>query len=104
MHFVLGPVERWVVGIAAGLLGVLLALVYGGVTSKIDEQAQIIKVTNSTLGNIAMQQAVTNGQIATLTTQLADVPRITREMAETKVRVDRLEQDTKELRQLRGLK
>lgn len=76
-------------------LGATIIVVGGGwfarsMTTRLDEQSK-------TLQSVVTQQAVTNGQIQTLTTQLADVPRLTREMAETKVRVDRHEQDIREL-------
>lgn len=104
MHFVLGAVERWVVGLGATALVALIGLLYVGITTKIDEGTQNTKALTATVGQVVTQQAVTNGQVATLTQQLSDVPRLTRDVAETKVRVDRLEQDTKELRQLQGLK
>lgn len=95
LHFALGPVERWVV---AALASVLIAAGYwfaGSLTSRLDKQ-------NETLQSVVTQQAVTNGQISTLSAQLADVPRLTRDMTELKVRVDRHEQDIQELRQTRA--
>lgn len=104
MHFVLGPVERWVVGLGATAVVALIGVVYMGITTKIDEGNQSTRALTATVGQVVTQQAVTNGQVATLTQQLSDVPRLKTDVAETKVRVDRLEQDTKELRQLQGLK
>lgn len=104
MHFVLGPVERWVVAGAGATLVTLIGLVYAGITAKIDEGTQNTRALTQTVSQVATQQAVTNGQMAALTQQMADVPRLRTDMAETKVRVDRHEQDIKELRQLQGLK
>ncbi len=93
-HISLGPVERWIVGLFA------TAVVGGGfwfgrsLTDRLDQHT-------NTLQSVVTQQAVTNGKVDTLTTQLADVPRLTREMAETKVRVDRHEQDIRELQRRR---
>src|SRR5690606_19194978 len=81
----LGPVERWIVGLVAA------GFVSGGVwfgsnlMERMDRQAAAASKTNETLQSVVTQQAVMNGQVQTLTTQLADVPRLTREMAETKV-------------------
>lgn len=90
MHFSLGPVERWVVGICAA--GIVAAGYWfmSSVNARLDRQ-------NETLQVVVTGQAVQSGQIQTLTTQLADVPRLTREMAEIKVRVDRHEQDIRDL-------
>ncbi|NLA67360.1 MAG: hypothetical protein GX856_03780 [Gammaproteobacteria bacterium] len=104
MHFVLGTVERWVVAAGATTLVALIGVVYVGIAAKIDEGNQNTRALTATVSQVVTQQAVTNGQVATLTQQLSDVPRLKTDVAETKVRVDRLEQDTKELRQLQGLK
>lgn len=94
-HFKLGPVERWVVGLGAFVLVSVCGL---GVNSFKDQQAK----QGDTMQTLVTQMAVANGQLATLSTQLADVPALTRQMAEIKVRVDRLEQDTKDMRATRG--
>lgn len=56
------------------------------------------------LDKLVTQQAVTSAQLTTLSAQLADVPALTRQMAELRVRVDRHDEDIKELRQVRGLR
>ncbi|WP_161596274.1 hypothetical protein [Rhodanobacter glycinis] len=50
------------------------------------------------------QQAVTNAQLQTLSQQLADVPGLTRAMAEAKVQIERNTSDIRELQQTRRLK
>lgn len=96
-HISLGPVERWIVGLCAS------AVVAGGVwfgkslMDRLDTQAASSAKTNETLQSVVTQQAVMNGQVQTLTTQLADVPRLTREIAEMRVKVDRHEQDIRDL-------
>lgn len=92
--FVLGPVERWVVGVVAGAVLAVGYWFVSSLTQRLDKQ-------NETLQAVVTQQAVTNGQIQTLTAQLADVPRLTRDMAEVKVRVEQHDQDIRELKQLR---
>lgn len=104
MHVVVGPIERWIAGLVGMAVVGLIALLYGGITTRLDEQNLTTKALTATVGNVATQQAVTNGQVATLTQQLSDVPRLKTDVAETKVRVDRLEQDTKELRALQGIR
>lgn len=96
-QFVLGPVE---VGIASAIPAVLLMLlVFLGTTftGQLGEQGKAIT-------ELAKEQAVTNAQLLTLSQQLADVPALTRAQAELRVRVDRHDEDLRELRQMRGLK
>lgn len=96
-RFQLGPVEKWIVGLGAMLI------VSGGywfvssLNERMDTQA-------STLQGLVTQQAVTNGQLAALQANLADVPSIRGQVTELKVRVDRTEQDVKELHATRGLR
>lgn len=97
LHFSLGPVERWIVGVGAAAL---LGLCYGGwssIVTRQDTQADM-------LSRLVTQQAVTSAQITTLQAQLADVPSLTRQMAEIKVQVDRNTDDIHELRGMKGLK
>jgi hypothetical protein len=103
-HFKLGPVERWVVAALATLLMIALGLIFTSVTGELKAQGQRQDETNKTLQTVVTQQAVANGQMATLSAQLADVPALTRQMAEIRVRVDRHDEDIKELRQVRGLR
>lgn len=93
----LGPVEWWIVA-AAGA-----AILTGGwkftdsMTSRLDRQ-------NDAIAQLATQQAVTSGQITTLTAQLADIPAMRTTVTEVKLRVERHEQDIKEIRANRGLR
>lgn len=96
-HFSLGTVERWVVAAGASALLAVAYWFVSSVTGRLDRQSD-------SLANLATQQAVTNNQLVTLNLQLADVPSLTRKMAEIEVRVDRLEEDTRELRTTKGLR
>jgi hypothetical protein len=96
-HFSLGIIEKWIVTIVATAF---LGGVYWFVSSTLGNQAETAKAINA----LATQQAVTNAQMTTLSTQLADVPSITRQMAEMGVQVKRNTDDISELRKLRGLK
>ncbi|TPG50680.1 hypothetical protein EAH75_04370 [Rhodanobacter glycinis] len=58
----------------------------------------------STMQTVVTQQAVTNAQLQTLSQQLADVPGLTRAMAEAKVQIERNTSDIRELQQTRRLK
>lgn len=86
VHFVLGPVEKWVVG-AVGTGG--LALAWWLVSS---------------VQTLLTQQAVTNQQLSTISAQIAGVPALGTQVAELKVRVDQHDQDIRELKQLREVK
>lgn len=97
LHFSLGPVERWAVGIGAAVLVALIGWVANSITTRLDGLADA-------QGTLRTQQAVTNAQLTTLSAQLADVPQLTRQMAEIKVQVDRNSEDIKELRSTRNLK
>lgn len=96
-HVRLGPVEKWFVMGGASLLVICTGAIYSSITGELSE-------TRKEVQTLITQQAVANGQLATLTTQLADVPALTRQMAELRVRVDRHDEDIKELRQVRGLR
>lgn len=102
LNFSLGPVERWVVAGAATLLTILVGVVYAGITGKIGDQSTVQAETNKTLQQVVQQQAVTNAQMSTLSAQLADVPQLSRQMAETRVQVERNTQDISDLRRVRG--
>lgn len=96
-HFALGPVERWVV---ASVVGVLIFVLIAGFHSWALQLQRLTKSYN----DLAKQQAVTNAQLATLSQQLADVPAITRQIAQLQVQVNRNTSDIAELRKVRGLK
>src|SRR5690606_28867746 len=85
----LGPIERWIALAVGGAVVTGLSMFGQTMVQRLDRQ-------NETLQAVVTQQAVTNGKVDTLTTQLADVPRLTREMAEMKVRVERGEQDIRD--------
>lgn len=97
MQFRLGPVERWVIGIAALALVSLLGYVFHSFDNRLEAQA-------NTMQTVVTQQAVTNAQLQTLSQQLADVPGLTRAMAEAKVQIERNTQDIRELQQTRKLR
>ena len=96
-HFSLGTVEKWVVTTGAAVLVAAGYWFVSSVTVRLDAQSKA-------LGDLATQQAVTNSQLVTLNLQLADVPSLTRKMAELEVRVDRNAEDIRELRGTRNLR
>lgn len=104
LHFRLGPVERWVIAGGAALLIGALGWIFHSFTGQQDKQEAAIKEQNSLLGDLKEKQAVTNSKLETLTSQLADVPSLTRQMAELKVQTDRNAQDIHDLQQVRRLK
>lgn len=97
VRFRLGPVERWVALTGAAVLVAIGGWAASSVTARLDKQGEAIN-------ELARQQAVTNAQLSTLSAQLADVPGLTRQMAELRVRVDRHDEDLRELRGTKGLK
>lgn len=97
MQFKLGPVERWVIAGAFGLLVFLLGYVFHSFDGRLEAQG-------STMQTVVTQQAVTNAQLQTLSQQLADVPGLTRAMAEAKVQIERNTSDIRELQQTRKLR
>lgn len=96
-HFRLGPVERIVIGASFALLVFLLGWVFRSFDNRLETQAK-------TMQDVVTAQAVTNSQLQTLSGQLADVPGLTRQMAELKVQTERNSQDIHELQQVRRLK
>lgn len=74
---------------------ILLAL--GGVTA-------LMFQTRETVIRQTVQLEAINETLSQMRTGLGDVPTIRSEMAELKVRVDRHDEDLRELRQMKGLK
>lgn len=90
----LGLVEKWMVRIAAAGIVSLLGIFANGYSKQ-----------GETLQTLVTQQAVTNGQLQTISAQLADVPALTRTQAEIKVqiaehdrRLNRLEEGSSKLK------
>lgn len=96
-RFKLGPVEKWIVGLGA----TAIVVVAGWAASSVNTQLQD---TTAKLNTLITQQAVTNQQLMNLSTQMADIPQLRTQMTELKVRVDRHDEDLKELRNTRGLR
>lgn len=103
-HFRLGPVERWVIAGGTALLIGSLGWIFHSFTGQQDKQEAALKDQNALLGELKEKQAVTNSKLETLTSQLADVPSLTRQMAELKVQTERNTQDIHDLQQVRRLK
>ena len=94
-HFALGVVERWVVGVVAAIAIGVVVLGFNSVKDQLSKQ-------NDLIDDLVQKQAVTNVQMVQLQAQLADIPRMLRDMAELRVRVDRNTDDIHELRGKRG--
>lgn len=100
-----GKAEKWIAAGVGSLIALLFAvlislLAYFGrqMTTGIEEQKAALSKQSEAIQSVKTEQAVQSGTLTTLTTQLADVPRLTRDMAEMKVRVERLEQDSRDNR------
>ena len=100
-RFSLGPVERWVVGLGALALTTMAGAIALTVNNRLDTYG-------ASLHALMTAQAVTNSQLATLNVQLADVPILTRQIAETRVRQDengrRIEQHDRDIHELQSLR
>ena len=66
-HFSLGPMERWILAIASASLIGMAIFIFNSITSRQDKQGDAQQ-------NMVTQMAVMNGQLTTLSTQLADIP------------------------------
>lgn len=73
----------------------VLALVSGFVWFGQQQLSRLSGIELS-VSELKTQSTVQTAQVQTLTQQLADVPRLTRDMAEMKVRVERVEQDVRD--------
>lgn len=87
-RFSLGPVELWIVGVCALAIVVLLGSFANSFIERMDKQEQASAKQNEQLQTLVTQQAVTNSQLITLSTQLADIPTITRQVAVLKAEQD----------------
>lgn len=100
-HFKLGPVERYALAGGALLLAGLVAFLATTVNTRLDKYGDM-------LAKLSESQAVASMQLTVLTAQLADVPSLTRQMAETKVRLDdntrRLNDHDSQLHELQQLR
>ena len=73
-------------------------------SGQMDSLRQEARRTNDVTQVLAIQTAVTNAQMTTLTSQLADVPSMARLLAELKVEVAEHNRRIGDLEQLRNLK
>lgn len=97
MRFRLGPVE-WAIVVALITAGGYCARwAATTVTEELSEQRK-------TIADLDKKQALTNAQLAVISGQLSTVPTLSQDVAELKVRVDRHDEDIRELRGTRGLK
>lgn len=104
LHFRLGPVERWVVGLVAlGFIG-LGGYVANEFKNRMDSQSKSMSDQAKQIQTIVTQQAVTNEQLQQLSRQLADVPGIVHDVAKIEVRIDEHERRLHELEQVRKLR
>lgn len=100
-HFQLGPVERWVIIAAAAALVTTTGMIVKSITDQGDSQSLAIHQLSDQVGDMKIQQAVTNAQMSTLNRQLSDVPNLVSQIAEIKVQVSRNAADVRELQQQR---
>lgn len=73
-HFSLGPMERWIVGIASIALVGMFLYIFNSFSVRLDRQGDAQDKQLEAQRSMATQLAVMSGQMTTLNTQLADVP------------------------------
>lgn len=95
-RWILGPVEMSAVAAVPAVLGSLLVWLGVGFSDRLDQHSHALQ-------SVMTEQARTTVKLETLTLQLADVPSMARRVAEHEVRLRRVEEDTRELRSIRGL-
>lgn len=96
-RFILGPVEASLMAAVPVALVTVCVWVAQGAFSKLDE---LSKQSSQQAGQL---QAMTV-QLTAMNATLAGVPQLTTQYAKLEVRVDSLEENQRELRQLRGLR
>ena len=96
-RFALASADKWVIASILAVLVSVLGYIGHGFSNQLSTQGD-------TLQRIVVQQAVTNAQMLTLSSQLADVPGLSRTIAEVKVKVEENTRRIGDLEQLRNLK
>ena len=96
-HLSLGPIERWIVTVVALLLMALLGYFFSSALTKLDK-------TSDSINQLTNQVSVVQSQLQTMNTQLADVPALKLEVAKHAVQIEQNNEDSRELKQTRGLK
>lgn len=97
VNFKLGKVERWVVAASVAVLVFLLGYVFNGFDKRLADQ-------QATMQTVVTSQAVTNTRLETLSQQLANIPAMTSDIAELKVKVARNAIDIDTMRAARELR
>ena len=88
-HTQFGQAEKWIVGVGALALAALISTGWFSMQSKLE--------------NIQVQQAVTNAQLLSINSQMADIPGLRQKVAENTVVIKRNTDDIGELRRMKGL-
>lgn len=102
-HVSFGLAERWILA-GGGLVVIALAgMAWNDMRARQKSQALALAEQSDQIATLAQAQQVTNARLTMLITQLADVPQLTRNVAELDVQVNRNTTDIRELRQVRGL-
>lgn len=73
-HFSLGPLERWIVGLASVALIGMFVFIFNSFSVRLDRQGDAQDKQLEAQRTMATQLAVMSGQMTTLNAQLADVP------------------------------
>jgi hypothetical protein len=73
-HFSLGPLERWIVGLASVAMIGMFVFIFNSFSTRLDRYGDSQDKQLEAQRVMATQLAVMSGQMTTLNTQLADVP------------------------------
>lgn len=103
-HVTLGLAERWIIGMGALAIASLVGVAWTDMSAQ-DAAATAWRAQFGDKQNdLAEAQQVTNARLTMVIAQLADVPGLSRNVAELDVQVQRNTSDIRDLRQARGLK
>lgn len=93
----LGPIEKIIAALAVSAMVGMPVYLWKKAEARADDQ-------DITLRAVDTRTQVMSQQMATISSQLADIPTLRTQMAENKVQITRNTQDIAELRDMKGLK
>ena len=103
-HFALATTDKWIIGLILGVLFSVLGYIGHQFSSQMENLRGRNDLLVETMQRVVIQQAVTNAQMGTLSSQLADVPGMAKAIIEVKIRGEDNTRRIGDLEQLRNLK
>jgi len=103
-RFALAPTDKWIIGIILGVLFSVLGYIGHQFSNQMETLHAREDLLVETMQHVVIQQAVTNAQMATLSSLIADVPGLAKAITEIKIRGEDNTRRIGDLEQLRNLK